>query len=1008
MRFKRVFKRLIISLLVIGVVFSLAIAVALNFIFTPEKITPVVVEVLNEQLNAEVSCDGVSLTFFSTFPRFGVALENTAIKTLQTGTQKDTLAVFKKALVEVNLREYLQHHNITIRNIQIEEPKLYAYADQEGNTNWNILKETEEETTTSDSLQINDITVHHLEIEHATLIYDDAVTNVSHKVNDFSLILSAEKTADSIGIAITTHSENVEAYYKEQLFHTFQSPGMEVTVDLNRATRVVTIDSKDISVNHIHFKANGTLRPNKKEHAMEMDLHAGLTTSSITNFINVVPKVFLPKENIVAQGAVHFDIDMTGLYGSGHLPKIAVAMDLENGSIAYENIAGSIDALSTSARGIFYLDKSQPSTVNIDTLLVKGTGIDLVGNMQITDVLGDVYIKSALNGALDLTKLYNEFPVDSSMTLHGTAQANLQGQFSLSAIQEEQYQDIDLSGSIAMKDVVFNMKKDSLDFNSEKALLTFYRETEGLNHTAVDMTIEDTNLVYKLDKELHAKTIKAHGTVKEVAGATPHNKKRKGKKFPHVMLALNGSMESVRGKSVSDSMMFLLKKTAIEAVLHPREQGQKGYITSNFSIDSLGIRYANNFLGIKKGGYKVRLDHAGRKRWKPRGRVGFGDLYARIDGIKTPLHMPRTAISFQEDSLQLRKAMVEFGTSNAVLTGAIDHAKGFFDGTKVTARLDLQSDFINTNELMAAFSGVMEDTEVPNENVAPMKQETAATTEKQSFAIPDSLQFHFSTHIKKLAFGSTDLTDLEGDLQISEGNLYLKDFSLQTAAAHLNTNITYSPKPDRTSAIDFQFDLSHIAMSQLTNVLPVLDSLMPSTKSFLGVADFRMKGTATLDEHLDFKTNSLNGIAALQAHDIMVLDGPTFSELAKTLKFKSKERNPVKHLEVEMQIANNTLEILPALVEIDRYRLAFGGEQHLDLSYDYHISVLKSPVPFKMGINVDGANFDDYSIKLTKAKYKYYFSDKERLQKKADTAVIAAKNKIRDQLGLKPFEIVSN
>ena len=39
------------------------------------------------------------------------------------------------------------------------------------------------------------------------------------------------------------------------------------------------------------------------------------------------------------------------------------------------------------------------------------------------------------------------------------------------------------------------------------------------------------------------------------------------------------------------------------------------------------------------------------------------------------------------------------------------------------------------------------------------------------------------------------------------------------------------------------------------------------------------------------------------------------------------------------------------------------------MNFDYHISVLKSPIPIKLGVNITG-NLDKMKIRLGKAKYK--------------------------------------
>ena len=58
---------------------------------------------------------------------------------------------------------------------------------------------------------------------------------------------------------------------------------------------------------------------------------------------------------------------------------------------------------------------------------------------------------------------------------------------------------------------------------------------------------------------------------------------------------------------------------------------------------------------------------------------------------------------------------------------------------------------------------------------------------------------------------------------------------------------------------------------------------------------------------------------------------------------------------------------------MDRYKVAVGGEHKIDMTFNYHISVLKSPVPFKLGVDIYGS-MEKMKFKITKAKYKNLFS----------------------------------
>ena len=70
---------------------------------------------------------------------------------------------------------------------------------------------------------------------------------------------------------------------------------------------------------------------------------------------------------------------------------------------------------------------------------------------------------------------------------------------------------------------------------------------------------------------------------------------------------------------------------------------------------------------------------------------------------------------------------------------------------------------------------------------------------------------------------------------------------------------------------------------------------------------------------------------------------------------------------------------------MDSYRAAVGGTQGLDKKFDYHISKLKTPIPFKQGLNISGP-LDDMKFKLGKARYKDAVTPAE--VHKVDSAIV--------------------
>lgn len=69
-------------------------------------------------------------------------------------------------------------------------------------------------------------------------------------------------------------------------------------------------------------------------------------------------------------------------------------------------------------------------------------------------------------------------------------------------------------------------------------------------------------------------------------------------------------------------------------------------------------------------------------------------------------------------------------------------------------------------------------------------------------------------------------------------------------------------------------------------------------------------------------------------------------------------------------------------MSIDRYQAIIGGSQVIDpdsfdVNYEYNVSIIKSPLPFKAGVDINGDLYD-FSFKITTAKLKKTDFDEQR------------------------------
>ena len=87
------------------------------------------------------------------------------------------------------------------------------------------------------------------------------------------------------------------------------------------------------------------------------------------------------------------------------------------------------------------------------------------------------------------------------------------------------------------------------------------------------------------------------------------------------------------------------------------------------------------------------------------------------------------------------------------------------------------------------------------------------------------------------------------------------------------------------------------------------------------------------------------------------------------LRFKNRQKeNQVDSLTAEFTVFRNEIDVYPFLIAIDRYKAVVGGRHNLDMSFDYNISLVESPLPFRASVEVSG-NLDDMKFRLARAKY---------------------------------------
>ncbi len=987
MSIKKIIKRVFLFFLSVFILFSLTVAFALNFIFTPEKITPVITDLLNENLDADVSCESIELTFFSSFPFFGVDLKNGRVVTIDSsGNTTDTLAQFEHCRVSFNAEKLWRTHDLTINNLTLVNPKIKAVVPVQGKPNWEIVKETSSDTSAdSTSFVINSIVVKKLNIKNAQLEYQDFVTHTHAAIDSFEVRLRISDNKEVLTLATRTSGKNISFEKDGYHFAKRKTADFKTKIFYDKKNHRVDFDNSHLIINDIDFLTEGHFRRDTVTNAIHTDLVMEMSVPSLKTFWEIIPSHIIEKDAIDIRGNVALKATAKGLYSENHLPLMDIIFKIDDGVLKYKKFPGEIRHLDADLHAVLDFDNPGRSNLTVKKLLLEGTGVDLKGNATVQNLLKDPKINTSIEGDLDLTILKEKFPFAPDIDAHGMAHIDIDIECKSNEILNNNFNNLVIKGNSVFTDLLISDPIDSIFVETHKTELIFGKRSDTDSRKALGkINITDLKINYKDQHDLDLAGLQIELRAKQL-------------KDTIAALAANISFSDLKYNGINDTRAVIVRSN-ITAELTPRSTQDNPSVKTTFTVDSAGVWQAKHFVGIKNGNYDFVVSKNREGKWMPRGHVEFNHLRAYTPDFAMPIKMEHSKISINNRAVVLRNAHILFGKSDITLSGQINNLLAKASPERnINATLTLNAEYIDANEIMQVLHDEPPADSLIHEAVAADTEIAPVEAKKMVFKIPKNIQFTFNSNIKRVHYGDLDMDHVKGLLKIEDGHVKLQHFELTTLAAKLVTSINYHAVSDVEAEVDFDLNLMDIEMNNIARIMPAMDSLFPMVKSFEGTARLRMQGTTMLNEEMEVKIPSLRSIAALEAADIMVLDSETFKELANTLKFKNREKNNVKELSMEMIIENSSMEVLPALVEIDRYRLAIGGIQNLDMTYDYHISVLKSPIPFKTGVDIRG-NFDDYKISLARAKYKYYFTDKDRLKDKADEEIINKRNEILNRL----------
>ena len=1031
----------IIGWTLLGIVLTVVVAATIvcYVVFTPERLTPIARQAADRFITAEHQIGSVDLTFFSTFPRFGLRADGLLIINPKAGAQNDTVIAAPKLVATVDVMEFLNHRNLHVHEAILDEAFVNFYIAPDGTTNLTDVfvtsPDTTEEDTTAFSLPFKELRVDGLRVKARYITFEDAKDTISAALGETGLAASAAKWSDMF---VSLDAKDVCASLKGDRYADSISVRLDAPMAINLDSMHFAFRRAELAVNEFALVLSGSA---DIRDSIALDL--GLATKGkwqIKPLMALVPEKFAKSlSDLDVDGEAELEAVIQGFVSETQMPRVQAHLTLEDGEGSYKPLPYTLRDMELDANADIRLTEGEISNVEIHRLAAKTKDSKLAANGRIEDLMGDMLLDLALNLDANLPDFAYFLPekMDLSGRAKGTAKARIR-LADLTAMRLEKGKitaDLDLKDiHYAMDSMVADLPKthatiqmpnprpskpkvnwahiglitDRVDFEMATPLKTALKEST-IQLEAGNMLSKDPVLyaAVGLDSErpvevemdsmggtIDAPTLRLYAeyntkdtTVMPVVQATLKCDALDGFfkdiKAELGISRLEASLSGGRKDKSAPRLQAKLHTSALDARMGDELSAKTGTLALE-----VGARY-------KAGEENFLL------QWNPRLKVDLKSGELNIpERLPEPVYIPSIEFSYSNREMTIANSRIELGNSDLNIAGTVRNiGKWFRHEAILEGKLDVVSDHCDANQLMAWFSadkGSEEDTPTASEgersNSETVQQQSGPTAESDPFLVPTDVDLALTTHIRSVDVFNQNAKDLKGGLYIKDGTLILDEMGFVCRAAKLQLTAMYRSPRRNHLYLGFDYHMIDVDIDELLTMIPNLEQMVPMLSSFKGAARFHLAAETYLNSAYQPKLSTLRGAASLTGKDLVVLDGETFSKISKLLMFKKKTENRIDSIDAELTIYKNEIDVYPLCVQMDNYMVALGGRHNTDMTFDYDINVLS---PIYLGVNVSG-NIDDLKIKLAKCKFARDF--KPHWYQKADNQSRELRERIKQSM----------
>lgn len=498
---------------IIGIVLLLFIAILIAIPFILEsKIDTIVQNYADNNLDADLSFDDISLSLISSFPKAEVSVDNLKI-TNRAPFEGETLATAKSLSFELGVMQLLKgtEEPLEVNEIIANELLLVLKTNKTGAVNYDIVKESKPNSTPkeTDSSTGFSFDIENYEINNSAFTYIDDTSNITFYLTEINhkgkgIFSGGKSELDTNTEANITFAMDSTEYLSNNRIK------LDALIDLDLEQQKYTFKENKGYINALPLEFDGYVQ--LVEAGQQIDISFKNPESSFKDFLAVIPKTYAKNiENVNTTGNFTVNGIIKGLVSDETIPTLDINMRSDNASFKYPNLPKSV-------RNIIIDASVKNTTGNVDDTFVDINKLNFQidedifkSEIHLKNITKNMLVNANLDGVLNLANITKAYPIELENELSGILKGKLNTSFDMNAIETNAYQRIKNNGSVSITNFIFSsedivnpiqINKADLTFNSGNVSLKSFDAVTGKSDFTATGTINNLLGFLLSDKNL--------------------------------------------------------------------------------------------------------------------------------------------------------------------------------------------------------------------------------------------------------------------------------------------------------------------------------------------------------------------------------------------------------------------------------------------------------------------------------------------------------------------------